>query len=169
MGKDNSIQEIAIKIVQYSLMTITGLTAEKITSFEKITDEFKDSIVSINLELASVTEEFVKVAGEEVAYDSSSLVLIAEDGTGLIETEVSAEKASKTIITVVQEFVQQTLIINSVETLKSIITKTKSITESEEGSISCSEFTSNVETIMGLVNSEGPANEIQALVAQLGS
>merc|ERR1712142_1079211 len=64
---------------------------------------------------------------------------------------------------------QQTLIINSVETLKSIITKTKSITESEEGSISCSEFTSSVETIMGLVNSEGPANEIQALVAQLGS
>ena len=62
-------------------MTITGLTAEKITSFEKITDEFKDSIVSINLELASVTEELVKVAGEEVAYDSSSLVLIAEDGT----------------------------------------------------------------------------------------
>merc|ERR1719312_1292323 len=98
-------------------MTITGLTSEKISTLEKTTDEIQESIVSVNLELASVTEELVKVAGEEVAYDDSDLVLIAEDGTGLVETEISVEKASKTTISVVQEFVQETIIMNSVETI----------------------------------------------------
>merc|ERR1712106_369818 len=66
--KSSSIQELALRIVQYSLMTITGLTTEKITSFVTFTEEISVTIVSVNLELASVTEQLVKVAGEAVAH-----------------------------------------------------------------------------------------------------